>query len=75
MKHIETQDLWLQSKVRAQQLTVKKIPRDDNFGDDLTHHWQGTAAERRFAKTGGQYGSIPPFAFLYARICSIDISW
>ena len=39
MKHIETQELWIQQAVHRGTLRCEKIPRDKNCADMLTHHW------------------------------------
>jgi len=38
VKHLETRQLWLQEVVERKVLKCKKIPRDLNPADALTHH-------------------------------------
>ena len=52
LKHVEVQQFWLQAKVRDGIVDPVKIPRIQNFADDLTHHWGGKDSESRFRKMG-----------------------
>ena len=40
MKHIHTSSLWIQERAQSRDLTFRKIPRDGNSADILTHFWQ-----------------------------------
>ena len=52
LKHVEVQQFGLQSKVRDGIVEPVKIPRIQNYADDLTHHWGGKDSEARFRKMG-----------------------
>ena len=52
VKHLETRQLWLQSHVADKRIIVKKIPREVNFSDVLTHHWNGKDGERHLTGVG-----------------------
>ena len=38
IKHLEVRQLWVQERERVGDLSMKKIPRGDNYSDLLTHH-------------------------------------
>ena len=52
VKHLETRQLWLQGHVADKRLEVKKIPREINCADALTHHWTGKDGFRHLEKIG-----------------------
>ena len=39
IKHLQIRQMWLQEKVKDQDLKLIKIPRSINVADLLTHHW------------------------------------
>ena len=39
VKHLETRQLWLQEKVYNRSVEVKKVDREHNWADALTHAW------------------------------------
>ena len=39
LKHIQTNQLWVQERTGNGEITVKKIPREVNMADLITHHW------------------------------------
>ena len=39
VKHLEVRQLWLQERVARKEVKLEKIPRSQNTGDALTHHW------------------------------------
>ena len=51
VKHLQTRQLWLQEKVFNNELTVEKIPRQQNWADLMTHGWVA-ADERHFHSMG-----------------------
>lgn len=48
LKHIQTNQFWLQSKLAEGVLKVEKVNRVDNPADILTHHWSGSGAVKLF---------------------------
>ena len=52
VKHLETRQLWVQSYVEDKRVIVKKIPREINCADSLTHHWSATDGIKHLAKIG-----------------------
>jgi hypothetical protein len=49
MKHIDANYLWVQEKCANGSLVYRKVPRDDNPSDCLTHYWESASALRHFA--------------------------
>ncbi len=39
IKHLEVKQLWVQEQERKKSLSMKKIPREVNWADLFTHHW------------------------------------
>ena len=39
IKHLQIVQMWLQEKVKDEEVKLIKIPRDVNVADLLTHHW------------------------------------
>ena len=39
LKHIQTNQLWVQERLSSGEITLKKIPREVNTADLFTHHW------------------------------------
>ena len=37
VKHLTTKQLWVQGAVRAHEIDIRKIPREANIADMLTH--------------------------------------
>ena len=52
IKHLEARQLWAQEVVGAKKLKVKKVPREVNISDSLTHNWSSVDAATHFAKAG-----------------------
>ena len=59
VKHLEVRQLWLQEKVRDQQLVYRKIPRKLNASDTLTHHWSYREAKEHFHRVGLRTARAP----------------
>jgi len=52
IKHLEARQLWVQNVVCEKELSVKKIPRDLNIADALTHNWSLVDGSKHFSKAG-----------------------
>ena len=39
VKHLRTQQLWVQEAAATGRLRFVKIPRANNYADLMTHHW------------------------------------
>ena len=39
MKHLSVKQLWMQERVDTGEISVGKVPRDENVSDLCTHHW------------------------------------
>jgi len=52
IKHLEAKQLWVQEKVMSKEVSIKKIPRQENPSDCLTHHWTSIDAMRHFMSLG-----------------------
>ena len=52
IKHLEARQLWVQNVVGEKQLLVKKVPREFNLSDALTHNWSFVDASKHFSKAG-----------------------
>ena len=50
IKHVATQQLWIQERVGKKGIEVKKVSRAFNPSDLMTHHWSA-AAGRETLKT------------------------
>ena len=49
VKHLAVKQLWLQEREREKELEIRKVPRDVNFADMLTHHWSGPVGDMMLA--------------------------
>lgn len=61
VNHLSIRQLWLQERVQMGHLTVKKIPREENCADAMTHHWVAKDSATHFAKMHS-YRSGPKIA-------------
>ena len=52
VKHLEARQLWIQEAVRRKVLEVKKVGREVNIADALTHHWSSLDGFKHFTKAG-----------------------
>ena len=52
VKHLETRQLWTQAYVSSKIVDVRKIPREHNISDCLTHHWSAVDGARHFQNAG-----------------------
>ena len=52
VKHLEARQLWVQDAVRRKVIEVKKVSRDLNVSDALTHHWTSVDGIRHFTQAG-----------------------
>ena len=52
VKHLETRQLWVQQHVQDKDVIVKKIPRDRNCSDCVTHHWDASGCMKHLRKVG-----------------------
>ena len=52
LKHIRTQQLWVQEAAAAKRITYCKVPRELNLSDLLTHHWDAGPGERMLSAMG-----------------------
>ena len=52
VKHLEGRQLWLQERIGRKETTLEKIPRTQNVGDALTHHWSKAANAQHMLKMG-----------------------
>jgi hypothetical protein len=52
VKHLEARQLWIQEAVRRKVLEVKKVGREVNIADALTHHWSSVDGFKHFTKAG-----------------------
>jgi len=50
VKHLDTKQLWLQEKIKKNELEYIKIPRSQNLSDALTHHWTVSDGAQHFAR-------------------------
>ena len=51
IKHLQTRQLWLQEKVYQGEVSVEKVPREENWADVMTHGW-AAPDERHFHEMG-----------------------
>ena len=61
MKHISTQNLWIQEKSQRGEITYKKVARAHNYSDIMTHHWELRVGEQML-RDMGMVGSEEEFA-------------
>ena len=54
MKHVATQNLWVQEKAARGEIQYLKVARAFNFADLLTHNWDSTNGERMLRAMGMQ---------------------
>ena len=52
LKHVELNRLWVQEAVTKGDIMIRKVPRDVNFGDVMTHYWDRLAGEQMFWQMG-----------------------
>ena len=52
VKHLEARQLWIQDAVRRKVIEVKKVGREINISDALTHHWTSVDGIRHFTQAG-----------------------
>lgn len=52
MKHLSVSNLWVQEMASRREIEYVKIPRDANYADIRTHHWDATAGERMLSRMG-----------------------
>jgi len=55
VKHLETRQLWVQELVARKDVDVKKIPREFNSSDCLTHHWSAVDGAKHFHNVGLEF--------------------
>ena len=48
VKHLSIRQLWLQQRVKEGHLTCRKIPREINCADAMTHHWSAKEGKVHF---------------------------
>ena len=48
LKHISVNHLWVQEKSQRGELAFRKIPRNDNPSDALTHYWETNSGVKHF---------------------------
>ena len=52
LKHVETRQLWTQELVMSKKISCKKVPREKNPADTLTHHWTVNEGRKHFPNAG-----------------------
>ena len=52
VKHLEARQLWVQQHVQNKEVTVKKVPREWNCSDVLTHHWSAVDGHKHLERVG-----------------------
>ena len=52
VKHLSVRQLWVQDLQSTGALEVRKIPREINWSDALTHHYTKSEAQRAFTGIG-----------------------
>ena len=50
VKHLEVRQLWVQEKIGDKSVEVKKVPREINCSDCLTHHWSSVDGIKHFER-------------------------
>ena len=58
VKHLEAKQLWVQELVAKNKMVCRKIPRNENPSDAMTHHWSGIDGQEHFKKMGLVCSSI-----------------
>ena len=49
VKHLQVKQLWVQELERSKEIAIKKVSREVNWSDMLTHHWTANEGERMMA--------------------------
>ena len=52
VKHLDTRQLWVQEYVSSKAVDVRKIPREENSADCLTHHWSAVDGFKHLSRVG-----------------------
>ena len=52
VKHLRTQQLWVQEAAATGRLKYAKIPRAHNYADLLTHHWDLAVGTKMLGSIG-----------------------
>jgi hypothetical protein len=52
VKHLEARQLWIQESVEKKLVKVRKVAREFNVSDALTHHWSSGDGMRHFKRAG-----------------------
>ena len=47
--------MWLQQKVMDKTVNIRKVPRENNPSDSLTHYWSAVDATKHFMKVGNKF--------------------
>ena len=55
VKHLETRQLWIQGHVDNKEIIVKKVAREYNCSDALTHSWSATDGYRHLSNVGVEW--------------------
>ena len=56
VKHLQTQQLWVQEVASEGRLHYSKIPREQNLSDLLTHSWDSNIGEAMLTQMGFEVG-------------------
>ena len=59
VKHLDIKSLWVQEREAQGDLSVRKIPRLENWADLLTHHWTEQEGLKHLEGMGVQRRSRP----------------
>ena len=58
LQHVQTNMLWMQEKIGRGEVTVRKVPREQNVSDLFTHHW--VSKEGRMHLPGMNFATAGP---------------
>ena len=52
LKHVQISQFWVQERICSGDITVRKVPREVNTADLLTHHWVAKEGRSHLPRMG-----------------------
>ena len=52
LKHVQTNQFWVQERLSRGDATIRKVPREDNVSDLFTHHWSSKEGRLHLPRMG-----------------------
>ena len=52
LKHVQTNQFWIQERLSRGDATIRKVPREQNVSDLFTHHWSNKEGRLHLPRMG-----------------------